>query len=122
MNQLTKCDRAGEARRLEFVTPRADLHQHADTYTLELEMPGVSKEGVDLTVDNGKLTIIGHRRNDAAPGKAVYSERPVADYRRVFDLDPSIDSGGITAQIEQGILRVTLGKAEAAKPRKITVS
>ncbi|GAB4170104.1 MAG: Hsp20/alpha crystallin family protein [Terrimicrobiaceae bacterium] len=121
MNQLTTCERGGDLRRLEFITPRADLHQNADTYTLELEMPGVAKEGIELTVDNGKLTIVGHRRSEEAPAKAIYSERPTASYRRVFDLDPSIDTAGIKAQIDQGILRVTLGKVEAAKPRKITV-
>lgn len=121
MNQLTKCDRGGDVRRLEFVTPRADLHHNADTYTLELEMPGVTKEGVELTVDNGKLTIVGDRRAGTQAGKAIYSERPAAAYRRVFDLDPSIDTAGITANIDQGILRITLGKSEAAKPRKISV-
>jgi HSP20 family protein len=55
-------------------------------------------------------------------GKEVYRESRALDYRRVFELDPSIDSTRITAKIEQGVLRLHLPKAESVKPRKISVS
>lgn len=85
-------------------------------------MPGVDKQGVEVTVDDGKLTLIGHRKAWESPGRPVYTERREASFRRVFDLDPSIDAEKISAQIEQGLLTVQLHKAESAKPRKIQVS
>ena len=122
MSEIVKSGNEERVSRLEFITPRANLHHQADHYTLELEMPGVAKEGVDITVDNGKLTIIGHRTQAQPAGREVYIERPKASYKRVFDLDPSIDPATISAQMNQGVLRVSLGKAEEAKPRKISVS
>lgn len=85
-------------------------------------MPGVSKDGVEVTVEEGRLTLVGRRKAVEPTSQAVYRERSNAEYRRVFDLDPSIDSGRISAQIDQGLLTVRLLKSEALKPRKITVS
>jgi len=107
--------------RVEYITPRVDLHHDNDQFVLEVEMPGVAKEGVDITVDDGKLTIVGSRASAERAGRTVYSERPRAEYRRVFDLDPGIDTEKISASVEQGLLTLRLHKAEAAKPRKITV-
>lgn len=109
-------------RSIEYVTPVVNLRQDAEGYVLDVEMPGVGKEGVQITVDDGRLTLVGHRRASDQPGRSVYSERGTASYRRIFDLDPTIDTGKITASIDQGLLVVHLPKAEAAKPRKVTVS
>ena len=123
MSQLqTTQDRKVPAQRVEFVVPAVDLHQDADGFTLEVEMPGVDKPGVGITFEDGKLTLVGHRRAPAVSGRAVYSESGNRDYRLVFDLDPTVDAGGISAAIEQGLLRVRLPKAEASKPRKISVA
>lgn len=125
MSTLTKTETAPAAqtaRRVEFVAPRVNLHQNGDDYVLEAEMPGVDRSGVEVTVEDGKLTLIGRRKVDEQVGKPIYRERTQADYRRVFDLDPSIDAEKISAKVEQGLLTVRLHKAEAAKPRKITVS
>jgi HSP20 family protein len=124
MNTLATKEPAevGNANRVRFVTPRVDLHQDGEGFTLEVEMPGVAKEGVEVSVEDGKLTLVGHRAAGEAPGRVVYTETEGASYRRVFDLDPSIDPEKIAATIEQGLLSVRLHKAEAAKPRKIQVS
>jgi HSP20 family protein len=98
------------------------LRHDTEGYTLEVEMPGVTKDGVDITVNEGKLLITGKRESLETTGRTVYSERPSADYARVFELDPSIDTERISASIEQGLLTLKLHKAEAAKPRKITVA
>jgi len=121
MSTLTQREIA-PARRVEYVTPRVNLHQDGDGYTLEVEVPGVAKDGVEVTVDDGKLIITGHRKAAESLGKAVYSERSAADYRRVFDLDPSIDGSKVSAHLDQGLLTLRLQKAEAAKPRRVTVS
>ncbi len=101
--------------------PVVNIHQDTDGFTLEVEMPGVSKSGVEVTFEDGKLILAGNRESPSNLGSAVHRETECAGYRRVFDLDPSIDSAGIEAQIEQGLLTVRLPKAEAAKPRKITI-
>jgi HSP20 family protein len=112
----------GGAQRVTFVTPVANILETSDGYLLEAEMPGVAKDGIEVTVENGELVIIGRRGDKNLPGTAVYRESRPLDYRRVFDLDPSIDTSRITAKMEQGILILTLPKAEEVKPRRILVT
>lgn len=101
--------------------PVVNIHQDADGYTLAVEMPGVAKSGVDITYEDGKLVLTGRRELATSLGQAVYRETNDANYRRVFDLDPSIDAQGIEAAIDQGVLTLRLPRAEAAKPRKIAI-
>ena len=122
MSQLaTTENRTENAGRLEYVIPAVNFHHDADGFTLEAEMPGVRKEGVEITYDDGKLTLTGHRAVPAPAGNAVYTESAGQAYRRVFDLDLSVDAEKITARIDQGLLTVFLPKAEASKPRKIAL-
>ena len=122
MTTLAPSQAQGEAvQRVEYLTPVVDLHQDAEGFTLEVEMPGVSKQGVEVSVEEGKLILTGHRRAEGDFGRPVHRERKVGEYRRVFDLDPSIDATKISARVEQGVLAVHLPKTEAVKPRKITV-
>ena len=85
-------------------------------------MPGVNKDGLEITLDGHEITIIGHRSVEEKTGEALFRERHNADYRRVFELDPAIDTAGISAKMNQGVLFLTLPKSEQVKPRKITVS
>lgn len=123
MSEIVKRETAPvkRAERVETVSPVVDIHQNADGYVLEVEMPGVSKSGVEITFEDGKLTLTGHR-TDIPAEDAVYRESSDADYRRVFDLDPTVDSSRIEASIDQGLLTVKLPKAEAARPRRIPVA
>lgn len=107
---------------VSWATPRANIHEVKDAYILELEMPGVRKEGLEITVDNNELAIVGRRWEETLKAEVVHRELQPLDFRRVFDLDPSIDATKITARIEQGIVTVTLPKAESLKPLKIKVS
>jgi len=92
-----------------------------DGYVLEAEMPGVSKEGLEITLEGSEITILGHRQNEVVAGSPLFRERTLADYRRVFELDPAIDTARIAAKMDQGVLVLTLPKSERVKPRKITV-
>jgi HSP20 family protein len=112
----------GGTQRVSYVTPVANILETGDSYLLEAEMPGVTKEGIEVTVDNGELIIVGRRADKETPGTALYRESRPLDYRRVFDLDPSIDTSKISAKMEQGILKLTLPKAEQVKPRRIQVT
>jgi len=112
----------GSQNRVSYLTPLANIVESSDGYVLQAEMPGVTKEGLEITVENGELVIFG-RRNVAQPrGREVYRESRGLDYRRVFELDPSIDTSRIVAKIEQGVLHLTLPKAESVKPRTIKVT
>jgi HSP20 family protein len=123
MSEIVKTEPqpATRAEREDYMLPAVNIHQDAEGYTLEVEMPGVPKSGVEVTFEEGKLSLVGRRaRHDEAT--STYRETSDADYRRVFDLDPTIDTSRIEAVIEQGLLTVRLPKAETAKPRRITVS
>ncbi|MEP6668989.1 MAG: Hsp20/alpha crystallin family protein [Chthoniobacter sp.] len=115
------CATPNGANRASYVTPLANVLETKDGYVLEAELPGVGKDGVELTVENGELTIVGRRAVVENRGREVYRESRVRDFRRTFELDPSIDATNITAKVDQGVLRLHLPKAEALKPRKITV-
>jgi HSP20 family protein len=110
-----------EQKPVQYATPPADVESAKEGYTIHAEMPGVDKSGLEVTVDNGELTILGHRRAEESAGEPVYREIRRNDFRLVFELDPAIDTARISARIEQGVLSLTLPKAESVKPRKITV-
>lgn len=104
-----------------YVTPVVDIAEDREGYTLQAEMPGVAKDGIEVSLDGNELTIVGHRVAVTASGTPLYRETRPVDYRRVFELDPAIDSARISAEITQGLLTVRLPKAEKVKPRKISV-
>jgi HSP20 family protein len=118
---LQKNDKQGVAASVEYLVPEVDIYETKEGYGLEAEMPGVSKDGLEVTLEGNQITILGHRRQEAAPGRAVFSESRAADFRRVFELDPAIDTGRISARMEQGVLKMTLPKSEEVKPRRIQV-
>ncbi len=105
----------------EYIAPNVNIFETPEGYVLQAEMPGVSKEGLDITVEGTEITITGRRSPETVAGQPLFRERNTADYRRVFELDPAIDTGKVSAKINQGVLTVTLPKSERVKPRKITV-
>ena len=106
----------------QFVAPVATLLENTDGYSLQVEMPGVNKEGLEMWVENNELTIVGRRALPKVEGTLIHRESRRENFRRAFELDPSIDAGRISAKIEQGVVTLTLPKAERVKPRKIAVS
>ena len=104
------------------MAPVASVIEDADGYTLEIEMPGVNKEGLEISVENNELAIVGRRSLPTIEGTLIHRESRPHNFRRTFELDPSIDTGKINAKIDQGVVTLTLPKAEQVKPRKITVS
>ncbi len=123
MNTLVRENRENERGQSEqFITPSASVVETGDGYTLEVEMPRVNKDGLEISVENNELTIVGRRSRPGVEGKLIHRESRPENYRRTFELDPSIDADKITAKIDQGVVTLTLPKAEHVKPRKITVS
>jgi len=107
--------------RQEYAAPEVNIFETKDGYVLEAEMPGVDKSGLEITLEGTEITIVGRRHTGAQPGEPLFRERSVTDYRRVFELDPAIDSSNISANMDQGVLTLTLPKSERVKPRKIAV-
>lgn len=107
----------------EFIRPAVNIYENREGYVLEAELPGVSKEGVSVSLEGNLLTVEGRRPAPAQPETGIYyRESSAADFRRAFQLDPAIEAAKISARLEQGILTLTLPKAEAAQSRKIAVA
>lgn len=106
----------------KFIAPPATVMETQDGYTLAVEMPGVGKENLEMWVENNELTILGRRSMPTIEGTLLHRETRRENFRRTFEIDPSIDADKITAKIEHGVVTLVLPKAERVKPRKITVA
>src|ERR1044071_3147269 len=123
MNTLTRENRESDRGQADqFVTPPASVTEIGDGYMLEIEMPGVKKDGLEISVESNELTIVGRRSLPAVEGTVIHRESRPENFRRMFEIDPSIDANQISAKIDHGLVTLTLLKAEHVKPRKITVS
>jgi HSP20 family protein len=121
MNTVQERPTSDRAPRQEYAAPEVNIFENKDGYVLEAEMPGVNKDGLEITLEGNELTIVGRRPVEAAFGEALFRESHTRDYRRVFEIDPAIDAAKVSARMEQGILTLTLPKSERVKPRKIKV-
>ena len=123
METLVRENRNADQRRAEqLVTPLASVVEDTDAYLLKVEMPGVNKEGLEISVENNELTITGRRSLAQIEGTLIHRESRPENFRRGFELDPTIDAEKISAKIEHGVVSLTLPKAEQVKPRKIAVA
>jgi len=118
-NHKSGANPAGEQQ--PFLSPSVDIYESADRYWLEADLPGVSKDSLEITLEGHMLTLVGHRRNEVLP-TALHRESATGSFRRVFELAPTIDSSKIRAQMDQGLLKLELPKREQAKPRQISIS
>ena len=102
--------------------PRLDVYEGDEDYQVAFEMPGVDRESVDITLENDVLTVVGHVNVTPYEGYELqYREYQVGDYRRTLRLSESVDAERIEANMNHGILRITLPKSERSKARQITV-
>lgn len=111
---------AGTARTPKFMP--LDLYKVEDHYMLVADLPGADPGSIDVSVDNGVLTLSAQRSAPSDEGvQWLASERFSGTYRRQVTLGDSIDSAGISARYDNGVLTVTIPVAEKAKPRRIEV-
>ena len=103
-----------------YVLPVVDIYETPDSLVLMADLPGVSKEDLDVRVDNNVLTIQG-KSNHAALGEATYREYELANFFRQFELSERVDQGKIAAELKHGVLTLHLPKTERARPRQIEV-
>jgi HSP20 family protein len=102
--------------------PNADIFDTEDALTVVLEMPGVDRDNINISIENGVLTVEGKINFDKYEGlQPVYSEYNVGPYRRSFRISSRIDQDKISAEMRDGVITLMLPKAEEAKPRRIDV-
>jgi HSP20 family protein len=106
--------------REQSITPPVDIYEGTDGLVLKADLPGVSKEDLDVRVENNLLTIRGKAAH-AAPGDPVYREYGLVNFFRQFELNDRVDQSKISADLKHGVLTLNLPKAEEAKPRQINV-
>jgi HSP20 family protein len=104
-------------------SPALDLYQSNDNVIAVVELPGMRKEDIDISLHDGTLTISGERTRESSNGeKAERTERYIGAFRRSIALPTRVDADKVSATYQDGILKVTLPKAEEAKPKQIQVS
>jgi len=108
-------------RNVPVFVPAVDIYESQNALTLVADMPGVSMDNIDIDLDSDQLTIRGTVSQEEEKGKVFVKEFAYGDYYRQFTLSSDIDREKIQASIKDGVLKLVLPKAEAAKPRKITV-
>ena len=105
----------------KFVTPLVDIFENENGLTVIADLPGVDKEGLRVHVENGVLTIEG-RAMDLPKRDYVLKEFEPVSFFRQFELSDRVDQDKIAAELKNGVLRLSLPKAESAKPKQIEVT
>jgi len=106
-----------------YFVPPTDIYETTDALTLVMEMPGVEKKHLAMTLENDILRVearIDFAKYDGL--EPVYTEYNVGHYARAFTIGSAIDQDKISAQLDGGVLTLTLQKAEKAKPRRIDIA
>ena len=105
-------------------TPAVDIKEEDGRFVLKADIPGVEAKDIDVTMDDGVLTIKGERRHESEEDANGYKrvERSYGSFYRRFSLPDTANAEGISAQGKDGVLEVSIPKQEKAQPRKITVS
>jgi HSP20 family protein len=104
-------------------TPAVDIAEHDDEYLVKVELPGVNKDEVKLTLENNILTIRGEKKQEKETKKENYHrvERSYGSFQRSFTLPAAVKADKIDASYKDGILTVSLPKAEEAISKQIEV-
>src|ERR1700745_68730 len=101
-------------------TPALDLYQNNDNLIAIVELPGMRKEDIEISLHDGMLTIAGERKSQTQAGdQAERTERYIGTFRRSITLPTRVDANKVSATYKDGMLTVRLPKAEEAKPKQI---
>jgi len=104
--------------------PALDAYEEKDNYVVKVELPGVNKEDVQLSLEKGTLTIAGERKSEtnSENGDLYHSERFYGRFQRTVNLPESLAADKVKASYKDGVLTVTLPKSEEAKPKQIDIA
>ncbi len=103
--------------------PAVDIAEKDDHFLIEADVPGVEPKDIEVSMENGYLTVKGERESESKTEKEGYSrvERSHGSFYRRFSLPETADPENVTASSNKGVLQIKVGKAELSKPKKITV-
>lgn len=123
MSETTAVTKTSETPRDEAaLLPPVDVIEDAEGLTLWADLPGVPKDKLDLRIESDTLTIEGELVLDLPEGmEASHAEVSLPRYRRLFTLSKELDTGKVSAEFHQGVLKLRIPKAEHAQPRRIPV-
>jgi HSP20 family protein len=106
----------------EAFIPLADVEETDDAYVVELELPGVKKRDIDISLAGRRLTVTGERKEKERSGILRRRTRSVGQFRFEVLLPGAVDEDGVTASLDEGVLTVRVPKATSERPRRIEVS
>ena len=123
VQQKREVERSQEVTRpTRAFLPTTDIFESEEALTMILEMPGVDRDNIEVSVENGVLTVEGKINFGKYEGlQPVYSEYNIGPYRRTFRISSRIDQDKISAEMRDGVITLVLPKAEEAKARRIEV-
>ena len=104
--------------------PAVDIHEEDNCYMLTADIPGVNRKDVEITLEEGVLTVKGERKSDTEIVEEGYRrrERIQGRFVRQFNLPETVDTANISAKAEDGVLKIVIPKQEKLEPKKISVS
>lgn len=107
----------------EIVVPNIDMYDKKDKIVVKAELPGMTKDHIDLTINDGSLTLKGEvKKEEEVKEEDYYSrERSYGSFTRILTLPAAVDESKAKAKFKDGILEITLPKKEEAKPKEIKV-
>ena len=113
---------SGLSGALDHWSPLADVEETDDAYTVELELPGVARDDVDIQLDDRRLTVAGDIEEKERTGILHRRTRRVGRFRYSVTLPGDVDADDVSAQLHDGVLTVRVPKSAQAKPRKIAIT
>jgi HSP20 family protein len=128
MNRLFRQPYSPEGAEEELTTtsfaPPVDIYEDEHNITLKLEVPGIDEKDIDVRIDNNTLTVHGERKIEKEEKEENFRrvERQYGSFTRSFTLPSSVDSGQVSADYNQGVLKIKLAKKAEAKPKQIRVN
>ena len=109
-------------RSARYYVPYTNIHETDEALSIAMEVPGVEKDGVAVTLEKDVLKIVGQVDFSNYEGlEPIYTEYEVGHFQRSFSLSNKIDQSGISARVENGVLHLNLPKTREAAPRRISI-
>ena len=109
-------------RSARYYVPYTDIHETDEALSIAMEVPGVAKDGVEVTLEKDILKVAGQVDFSNYEGlEPIYTEYEVGHFQRSFSLSNKIDQSGISARVENGVLHLNLPKTREAAARRISV-
>ena len=124
MNRYFSLTRAGAANQEQDWMPAVDIREEDSRYLLTADIPGVDRKDVEITLEEGVLTVKGERSTKTEVAEEGYRrrERTYGTFMRQFTLPETVDTGSISATAKDGVLEIEIPKQDKPEPRRITVS